>query len=192
MAAATHGVVTPGNAVTTAGTGLTLYGLGLLANGDVKPALISIATGRIADVLDGLLAHATHTKSPLGEALDAGFDKVQTAAALVILTREGIVPPPAAAALAIGQVAIFGFSAIAKNRGHEIHPALSGKYAMGLGWAAMIGCVGAHMAELENLPELSDGLQLASMTATLGAVGLSARAAYSYYRNAFPSETRDS
>jgi phosphatidylglycerophosphate synthase len=192
IAAATYGVVTPGNIVTATGTGLTLQGLGLLANGDVKPALMSITAGRIADILDGLLAHATHTKSPLGEALDAGFDKIQTAAALVVLTREGIIPPPVTAALALGQTAIFGFSAIAKQRGHEIHPGLSGKYAMGLGWTAMIGFVGSHVAELEGLPEISHSVRLASAVATIGAVSLSARAAYGYYRSAFPSKVSDS
>ncbi len=186
IAARTYGIVTPGNAVTAMGTGLTLHGISLLADGSAKSGLLSITAGRLADVMDGMLAHATHTKSPLGEALDAGFDKVQTAAALIVLTREGIVPPPATAALAVGQAAIFGLSAIAKNRGHEIHPSLCGKYAMGLGWGAIVGFAGANMADLEGHQELADGLQLVASAAALGALGLSARATLDYFHDAFP------
>ena len=72
----THGVVTPANAISLAGLFLTISGIRDVSKGDTKEGLSKIFIGRLLDIADGTVAEATKTKSPLGEKVDAGVDKV--------------------------------------------------------------------------------------------------------------------
>src|SRR5579862_7066069 len=85
VAAATKGIVTPGNAVSIAGAGLVATGLKNIATGETAKGVIQVGAGRAADLLDGTAAEATGTKSPIGEAVDVGVDKAELVAAVPIL-----------------------------------------------------------------------------------------------------------
>ena len=85
LAAVTHGVITPANAITLIGFVVLLYGLGAILERDYLLGLTLIVMGRLLDIADGLAAEATHTKSPLGELFDATIDKVGTVLTVVVL-----------------------------------------------------------------------------------------------------------
>jgi cardiolipin synthase len=92
LAVATRGLATPGNIVTVVGFAIVVYGLSILLLHQYWLGLLLIGAGRALDILDGIVAEATGTKSPLGEAFDATFDKLGTAATLVIFGIAGIAP----------------------------------------------------------------------------------------------------
>jgi phosphatidylglycerophosphate synthase len=138
IAAQTQGIVTPANAVTLAGNLLTIGGVLALSRGKTLGGIAAIALGRAADIVDGRVAHATGTKSPLGEAFDAGFDKVQTAFALPVLMKTGNIPKKFGYVLGAQQAAISGFSIVAKYQKHDIHPTMEGKLATAANWTSLI------------------------------------------------------
>ena len=76
---ATNDVITPANVLDAAAFGLSLYGI---KNLDSWKGIGASALSFSADLFDGKLARATGTSSALGEAVDAGGDKVKLALAL--------------------------------------------------------------------------------------------------------------
>src|SRR5690606_15766775 len=78
IAVRTRGVITPANIITALGLGIVLWGVGVLLREQYITGILLVAGGRLLDVVDGLVAEATHTKSPLGEMLDAAVDKIGT------------------------------------------------------------------------------------------------------------------
>lgn len=139
IAAATRGLGTPGNLATIIGFGLVVYGLAELLHHRYIAGGIIIAAGRMCDVADGWLAETTGTKSPLGELLDAGIDKLVTLLTVIVLFISGIAPPWALAALLAPQVIITVVSLKAIQQGGRIHPSLIGKLSMATAWVAMVG-----------------------------------------------------
>src|SRR5258708_17612311 len=76
VAAATRGIVTPGNAASTLGFLMAGLGLVVFIRGNALIGLALVLLGRAVDMFDGLIASRTHTKSPLGASLDASLDKL--------------------------------------------------------------------------------------------------------------------
>lgn len=138
VAAHTHGIVTPANAITLLGNVLTFGGLVAISKERPRLGLSAIVLGRLADVVDGKVAHATGTKSPLGEALDAGFDKVQAVVAIPVMLRADIVPRLEASIIGSQQLLMAGATVVAKLRGKEIHPRLEGKLATAAAWGSLV------------------------------------------------------
>ena len=134
LASRTHGIVTPGNVVTVVGFALVLGGFAMIVAEHYWLAVILIGLGRLCDVLDGWLANKTATKSPLGEMLDAGIDKIETALALVILLLADVVPWGAVLAVFVPQslIALISFYSIYRHR--SMHPSELGKYSMAAAW----------------------------------------------------------
>ena len=89
-----------------------------------------LATGRICDVLDGWLAEITRTKSPLGELLDAGIDKIITILAVAAFFVAHIAPAWALIALVIPHILIVVIMFRWRIRKRAIHPSLAGKLSM--------------------------------------------------------------
>ena len=141
VAARTKGVVTPANAVSASGAGLVASGLVDIANGNTTRGVIKVGLGRSADLGDGLTAEHTGTKSPLGEGVDVVVDKVETAAALPVLVKAGVLPKGAGAVIFSQNFANTAFSVVAKRRGIELHPSKEGKLTTFGQWTT-IGCMG--------------------------------------------------
>ena len=158
IAAKTSGIVTPGNAVTIGGFGLVLSGLRDMRNGDKKLGFAKIAAGRIADLVDGAVAHRTGTKSSIGEGLDAATDKVAMLLALPVLASTGELPRSAAATLAVRDVAFASISALAKQRGRELHPSAAGKRATFEQWLALSLYASSAMAAEAGHPTTAQSL----------------------------------
>lgn len=139
VAGKTNGWITPGNIITVIGVALTILGLIKILGDSYGYGLVYIAIGRILDVADGYIAHATGTKSPLGEAFDAIADKLLTAMIFIVFLVANIAPWYVLALLALphvlaGLLAVWG--AVNKQR---LHPSRMGKISMALVWVALIG-----------------------------------------------------
>jgi len=149
LAYRSYGTLTPANLASVAGGIVGIYGLVLVYDGALVGGLLLLAIGRIADLLDGLIAEYTKTKSPLGELIDAVVDKLVIAFAVVVFLAVGIVPWPLVITVAIlngfnGVVSVLG-----RMRGRVIHPSKFGKYSTALAWITLIfyplgQWVGAH------------------------------------------------
>ncbi len=85
IAAYSSGIITPGNIITLVGIALVAVGLSEVYRHQYAVGIVALIVGRLADLLDGLVAEKTRTKSPLGEILDASIDKISTVLTVVIL-----------------------------------------------------------------------------------------------------------
>lgn len=181
IAAKTNGIVTPANAVTLTGNILTFGGVVALSRGKTLLGISAIAAGRAADVLDGRVAQATGTKSPLGEAFDAGFDKVQALAAFPILASNGRVSKVEAAIICGQQVISSSLSLIAKLKRNEIHPTTTGKLSTATGWTSML----AHAIANESSGQFAESMHVIGSLSTAATAILGGDAIAGYARAAF-------
>ncbi len=141
IARQTNGIVTPGNVITVIGFVVTLYGLWLLTKAQFGAAAITLLLGRLCDVADGWVAHHTGTKSPTGELLDAGCDKIVTILGLIALGMATIAPWWVLAMVAIPQIATSVVSGLALHGKHRLHPSPAGKVSMVAAWTGFAGLV---------------------------------------------------
>lgn len=140
-AAATNGVVTPGNALTLLGFGLVLAGLFAINGENYRLGASLLATGRLLDIADGLAADHTGTKSPLGESLDAGFDKLGTVLAAGVFIYVAVAPRWLLLALIVPHVIMTLIFLIAQRRSVRIHPSRVGKLSMAGVWVSLVGFI---------------------------------------------------
>lgn len=138
LAASSRGILTPANAVSLAGAGLVLTGLIGLMNDLSLQNILLIIIGRLADFLDGYIADKTGTKSPLGETIDAGIDKLLAFAAIAGLWAAGLVPVAILALIFVHSVfnSLVGVAGKAGRRG--LNPSREGKLATAASWGVLI------------------------------------------------------
>jgi len=129
VAHATNDVVTPANLIDVAGFATSMYGL---SNIDSWRGIIAAASGLMTDVLDGKVARATGTQSPLGEAIDAGGDKVKLAYAVYKLWQLDLAPRPLIATIAAQNGLNAVLTAIDRKTNEKpvLHPSQFGKKAL--------------------------------------------------------------
>lgn len=180
LAAATHGAVTPGNVISLLAAASVPAGLFLIvARHSYVLGVVTLLAGRLCDMLDGYVAERTDTKSPLGEKLDAGTDKIVTITAVVVLGAFGIMPWWILALLLLPQVCIGALAVWALQSGRPLHPLMSGKLSMAASWLALLLFVLQHAA--------IGTLHMAIMALAYGLLALSAVlsgvAVTSYWRN---------
>ena len=147
LAAWSGGIIAPANVVTGAGLWLFCGGINDFTSGNRAKGMIKMAIGYGCDVGDGAVAELTRTKSPLGEVLDAGADKLRAAASLLILNSSGDIPTPAAQIMGARAVAMTGFTALARSQGVNTHSDLAGKHATFAESSAVMLYAGATLAE---------------------------------------------
>jgi phosphatidylglycerophosphate synthase len=139
LAAATGGFVTPANIVTIIGFGIVIYGLVCIFNQQYWTGLIFLAIGRLLDIVDGIVADKTGTKSPLGEIFDAVADKIGTLFTIIVIILADITNLWIILALIIPQVVIPMLILYKKGKGIGIHPTRPGKLSMALTWVGIVG-----------------------------------------------------
>ncbi len=127
LAARTDGVLTPGNVTSSIGLALVLAGLAAVIFHAYWLGISLVAIGRLADILDGILAERTATKSPLGETVDASFDKVGALATLLVLAVEGLLPWAIAVIIGVQSTANIVLALYAHGKGSTLHPSKIGK-----------------------------------------------------------------
>lgn len=130
--------------------GLTLVFSGLLAILQEKYGLglLLVAIGRASDIADGWVADHTKTKSPLGEALDAGADKLTTLATIVVFFAAHIAPLWLLTLLLLPHVIISVLAMRAHTRHYALHPSGLGKISMILVWLSLLGLMMQKAFEL--------------------------------------------
>jgi cardiolipin synthase len=137
FAAATKSVVTPGNAVSLVGLLIVCEGMYMLFDHRPTTGLWLIVGGRFCDVADGFVADHTGTKSPLGEAVDATFDKIGALGILVAVGIEHIVPWWAVGIIGAQNAANSVIAYVGWRRKLAIQPVLSGKLSTALQWLSL-------------------------------------------------------
>lgn len=139
LAAATHGIVSPANVISLIGLGLVVVGLMEVINQQFWMGLGLLAVGRLLDIVDGAVAEATQTKSPLGELFDAAADKVGTLLTIVALFVANVTYWWVIAALLIPQVIIPIVIYYKRQKGINVHPTRQGKLSMAAVWVGIVG-----------------------------------------------------
>lgn len=141
LAFRTHGIVTPGNIWSVLGLVLVSIGLYCVWRNQLWLGAGLIAIGRLCDLLDGSTAEMTHTKSPLGEAIDASIDKLEALLALVVIVATGFIPLSLAIIIGVENAVTSGLSLVAKYKGQTVHPVMTGKLGGAIEWMAFVGFV---------------------------------------------------
>lgn len=138
VAAQTRGILTPANVMSVIGAVLVFLGLYYIITNELILGFVCVAFGRFADLLDGALAQATGTKSSVGEAVDAGLDKIIVFVAIIAFMVGGAVPLWAAVIIAVRNVIIMTIGLLGKAHHITLHPSRTGKYASATEWAAIL------------------------------------------------------
>jgi phosphatidylglycerophosphate synthase len=139
LAARTMGIVAPANIVSLLGAAIAFYGIHLMWKGSITVGVITLLIGRTADILDGVVADYTKTKSPFGEGFDATVDKVIILLVLVVIYWQSLLPWPVLFCLIAFNLynALLGFYAgWIKKIGS--HPSKSGKLSSVFAWLAIV------------------------------------------------------
>ena len=151
IAAATGGVVAPGMILTATGFGLSVdvnrrllreyQQTGRHSGRTLLCATAALLGEGVLDLLDGSVATATGTRSPLGRRADTGSDVCRIGLTTFTLAYCKVVPPHAATILAVQKIVTGAPSVIANARGNE--PAVSsyGKVTAALQRV----CLGAYL-----------------------------------------------
>lgn len=137
LAANTRGLLTPANFLSIAGLLLVIAGSLQLYDGTWASGLTLLVIGRLCDLLDGIVAEATKTKSRLGEIVDTTCDKLAILVFLLVAVLSPNFNMYLIAILIIHQtcMAIFG---LLYGRRYNLHTNRIGKYAMFVAWVAII------------------------------------------------------
>jgi len=139
VGAATYTIVTPANVITVIGLGIVFFGLAQILAEHYWIGLIALAVGRLLDIVDGVVADKTGTKSPTGEIFDAVADKIGTLLTIVVLFAAQIAEPWLIILLLIPQVLTPLVTFYKKQKRIEIHPTRQGKLSMATSWVAIVG-----------------------------------------------------
>ena len=145
FAADTQGFGTPGNALSVIGFMCVLCGLWIVVTRSLWEGTILISIGRIADLVDGMIAHRTGTKSPFGRLLDASLDKAGALLSLFIFAAVGVLPIWIAAFIAAQNITNIALSTYAPWRHTLLKPSLAGKLSTAAFWLTIVGFVGATL-----------------------------------------------
>lgn len=189
LASQTHGILTPGNAISCLGLGLVFAGLAAIVMHLYLSGVILLTVGRLADILDGILAQRTGTKSPLGEAVDAGFDKIGALASLIVLAVEGLLPWPVAVVIGLQSIANILLALYARSKKSVIHPSRIGKLsAVGI-WAVIL--LFALCKPLQDYSvSFANGLKDFCYVFAIAAIAFSLMATYGYAKSAYKLKLR--
>jgi len=96
-----------------------------------------VVAGRILDVADGLAAEHTGTKSPLGGAIDATFDKLGALAVLIVVGVIGMVPWAVVLLIALPNMVNSLLAYYAWRRRTPLQPVRAGKLSTALEWLSL-------------------------------------------------------
>lgn len=180
VAVRTNGIVTPGNIVTITGLCVVVFALQQLAIAHYWVAAAALAAGRMLDIVDGLLADKTGTKSPFGELLDATVDKIGTFLTGVVFVISAIAPLWLILAVLLPYIAttlIVFYAHFARVR---LHPSQVGKIGMAVAWVSLVGFV---IAKAAHAPLGSSVLGLAVSFLAMLAAGMATFATAQYARD---------
>jgi phosphatidylglycerophosphate synthase len=161
----TSDVLTPANAITLVGLGMSLYGA---YNLDTLSGTLIFGAGKSLDMLDGPVARRTHA-SDFGAAFDATADKIAIGAALVASVIHESAPLPVIGFIAAQNITNTVFTLAAEKRGLQPKTSWEGKRAMFGQGLAIGGFALAHALNNEAVDVASWGVFAASVPLSLKA-----------------------
>jgi cardiolipin synthase len=138
VAARSSGIITVGNYFSLLGLLSVPFGLSLVLDDHIFAGIAVLLLGRFCDMLDGFLADRTGTKSPLGEKIDAVFDKLSTALLVVVLAAGMLVPLWVLALVVLPQILMAALALRVYLRSSIMHPSRFGKLSMAAGWLTLL------------------------------------------------------
>jgi len=183
IASRTSGIITPGNVLSVTGGLFVVSGLVDIYRGDdMKRGIRKVGIGRAIDIIDGIVADKTGTKSPLGEAVDATIDKLAMAGIVSVFVKKDIISKSTAKHILVQNIANIAITGVGRLNGAELHPSASGKQAMLL-QGMTLGFNGLAAA-MEGDGEMykANQLKLMANICEIGAAGKGVQATVGYLR----------
>lgn len=184
VARRTNGIVTPGNIISAIGLGLTLSGARDVSKGSNVKGSVKIIVGRSLDIVDGIAADKTKTKSALGEAVDATFDKIGMVATLFALYKSDTVPEDRLTKFALQNTANVVATTLAKRNDIELHPSQHGKVTTALQWVSIGSSVVGSNFEAQEHPVVSRSIDFIGDSTALVANSLGTLVSLDYLQTA--------
>jgi phosphatidylglycerophosphate synthase len=131
IAIATNDWATPANAIDAVAFGMAMHAASRL---DTPAGIIEACAALMADFVDGKVARATGTSSDIGEAIDAGLDKVKLGRYLVSAWKDNLAPKLLLAGVAAPNIANTAITVYDRRRNvhPQVHPNDDGK--KGIWW----------------------------------------------------------
>lgn len=180
IADATHEIITPANVISAVGLGLSAYGATHIQ--DVS-GVLQYGAGRVLDVIDGPIARRTYPGSRIGAVVDASFDKLAVAFALLEAWNHHAAPEGVIAVMALMNVINAASTVYADRKGTEPVTSKAGKYFM-FGYNASFG---AYV--LGNALGGNTGLELTGAALFAATTPIAAKASYDYTKAAWQART---
>ena len=183
-AEATNGVLTPANAITVMGVGLTALGCREFVTGNQSLAVGIIAVGAVCDALDGQVARRTRTANyQTGRYLDIGADGVKAAMLGGALYTSGVYSG-VELAMNYGPKAL-GWAANGVSRfikHNDPKTSQSGRVAEVARWIAPGLAVASSLLSQNHQTVVGEAMRRASQIATIASCALGLTAAGGYIR----------
>ncbi len=190
LAAATHGIATPANALDVIAMGVLENGLHDMREGYHTAGFLKLAGAVAEDAFNGMVADRTGTKSPLGEKIDVITD-MHKVARIGTLVRDGFLPAWVAGAVAARKVANIGATAAAKHRGVPLHTSKEGKLAEFAQNAMVFSAIGKELAARHDNRRLKTAASVALGITTTVFAALSTRSTIDYWKTALQNSRQD-
>jgi phosphatidylglycerophosphate synthase len=180
LADRTHGIVTPGNALSVIGFVIVLYGLYLLIIDELLAAVLAISLGRLVDVADGAVADYTGTKSPLGALIDTVVDKLILGLSCLVLWAYNLVPQLILVLLLAHVTYNASMTGLAKFRHVNLYPSATGKAGTLFEWLAITSFLLHHAAENSQQMHLADIMLGIAVACSIGFIALAGYSSLRY------------
>lgn len=140
-------VFTIPNLISVTGAALAIHGSEKI---DTAEGLAECAVGRLADVLDGIVARMTGQTSNTGAALDATTDKIVMAKILYKMNKKGLAPKHVLGTVAVLNsinAAATGIANLRSDEKAETRPTKSGKVGLAMETAALVAYAAAELVD---------------------------------------------
>ena len=140
-------VLTVPNLISVAGATLAIRGSEKI---NTAEGLAECAVGRLADVLDGIVARMTGQTSNTGAALDATTDKIVMAKILYEMNKKGLAPKHVLGTVAVLNsinAAATGIANLRSDEKAETRPTKSGKVGLAMETAALVAYAAAELVD---------------------------------------------
>ena len=178
-------VLTVPNLISVAGATLAIRGSEKI---NTAEGLAECAVGRLADVLDGIVARMTGQTSNTGAALDATTDKIVMAKILYEMNKKGLAPKHVLGTVAVLNsinAAATGIANLRSDEKAETRPTKSGKVGLAMETAALVAYAAAELADKRtDSPKPAKLLRKLGAGAFAASLPFATHATYTYIKRA--------
>ena len=178
-------VLTVPNLISVAGATLAIRGSEKI---DTAEGLAECAVGRLADVLDGIVARMTGQTSNTGAALDATTDKIVMAKILYEMNKKELAPKRVLGTVAVLNsinAAATGIANLRSDEKAETRPTKSGKVGLAMETAALVAYAAAELVDKRtDSPKPAKLLRKLGAGAFAASLPFATHATYTYIKRA--------